>query len=169
MGHRIWRVEIAIAPGGSAVEIVQYDPRYRDAFIEYNTDWIEEYFGHLEEEDYETFAHIDDEIREGGMIYFAIEEDTVLAACMTKPMSGITWEICKLCSNKHREHSGSGSAVFAAAMQWAEDHGAKRLFIISNSQLKPAIHIYEKYGFKELKLGDYGYERGDIAYEKILS
>lgn len=54
-------------------------------------------------------------------------------------------------------------------MQWAEDHGAKRLFIISNSQLKPAIHIYEKYGFKELKLGDYGYERGDIAYEKILS
>ena len=90
----------------------------------------------------------------------------MLAACMTKPMSGTTWEIC---SNKHREHSGSGSAVFAAAMQWAEDHGAKRLFIISNSQLKPAIHIYEKYGFKELKLGDYGYERGDIAYEKILS
>ena len=66
-------------------------------------------------------------------------------------------------------HGGSGSAVFAAVMQWAENHGAQRLFIISNSQLKPAIHIYEKSGFKELKLGDYGYERGDIAYEKILS
>ena len=29
-------------------------------------------------------------------------------------------------------------------------------------------HIYEKHGFKEIKLDDYEYERGDIAFEKIL-
>ena len=50
-------------------------------------------------------------------------------------------------------------------MKWALSHGAERLFIISNSKLKPALHIYEKYGFKEIKLENYEYIRGDIAFE----
>ena len=62
-------------------------------------------------------------------------------------------------------HKGAGSAVFEAAMQWALNHGAERLFILSNSKLKPALHIYEKYGFKETKLENYEYIRGDIAFE----
>ena len=53
--------------------------------------------------------------------------------------------------------------VFEAAMNWAIQHGAGRLFLISNSKLSPALHIYEKYGFTEVKLADYEYERGDIA------
>ena len=87
---------------------------------------------------------------------------------MAKPMAGDTWEICKLGSNKNISHKGAGSAVFEAAMKWAIDHGAGRLFIISNSKLAPALHIYEKFGFKEIKLDDYEYECGDIAFEKIL-
>ncbi|MBO6140764.1 MAG: GNAT family N-acetyltransferase [Ruminococcus sp.] len=43
---------------------------------------------------------------------------------------------------------GAGSLVFKAAMDFARVHGAKRLFIISNSRLKPALHIYKKFGFK---------------------
>jgi len=30
-----------------------------------------------------------------------------------------------------------------------------RLFLISNSKLSPALHIYEKYGFTEVKLANY--------------
>lgn len=70
---------------------------------------------------------------------------------MAKPMDGDTWEIGKLGSDPNISHKGAG-----------------RLFIISNSKLVPALHIYEKYGFKEIKLDDYEYERGDIAFEKIL-
>lgn len=58
--------------------------------------------------------------------------------------------------------------MFNASVQWAIDHGAKRLFILSNSKLKAAIHIYHKFGFKEIKLEDYEYKRGDIAFEKII-
>ena len=57
--------------------------------------------------------------------------------------------------------------VFEAAMNWAIRHGAGRLFLISNSKLSPALHI-EKYGFIEVKLADYEYERGYIAFEKII-
>ena len=87
---------------------------------------------------------------------------------MAKPINDSTWEICKLGSNKNVEHKGSGSAVFGAAVQWAIKHGAKRLFIVSNSKLKPAIHIYKKFGFKEISLDNYEYIRGDIAFERII-
>lgn len=150
------------------MKIVAYDTRYKNSFIQFNTDWIVDNFGCLEEEDIETFQKIDEELENGAMIYFAVENDVPLATCMAKPMNGETWEICKLASNKHREHKGCGSAVFEAATQWAIEHGAKRLFLLSNRKLKPAIHIYEKYGFKEIKLNDYEYVRGDIAFERII-
>lgn len=150
------------------MNIVKYEAKYRNSFVQFNTDWIVDNFGNLEKEDIETFEKIEEELKAGAMIYFAIEDDVVLATCMAKPMNGATWEICKLASNKHREHKGCGSAVFEAAMQWAIEHDAKRLFILSNSKLKPALHIYEKYGFKEIKLKDYGYTRGDIAFERLI-
>jgi ribosomal protein S18 acetylase RimI-like enzyme len=34
--------------------------------------------------------------------------------------------------------------------------------------LKPALHIYEKYGFHEVKLDNYEYARGDIAFERNI-
>ena len=150
------------------MKIIEYDSAYRQDFIDFNTAWIIDNFGFLEAEDLETFEKIDEELEEGAMIYFAVEEGHALATCMAKPMEEDTWEICKLGSDKNRPHEGCGSAVFEAAMDWAEDHGAKRLFILSNSKLKPALHIYEKYGFKEIKLDDYEYERGDIAFEKFI-
>lgn len=150
------------------MRIVEYDSRYKNSFIKFNTDWIVDNFGCLEKEDIETFEKIDEELENGAMIYFAIENDVPLATCMAKPISEEAWEICKLASNKHRDHKGCGSAVFGAAMQWAIKHGAKKLFLLSNRKLKPAIHIYEKYGFKEIKLNDYEYVRGDIAFEQII-
>ena len=150
------------------MRIVEYDSRYKKSFIQFNTDWIVDNFGYLENEDIETFEKIDEELENGAMIYFAIENDVPLATCMAKPMNEDTWEICKLASNKCREHKGCGSAVFEAAIQWAIKHGAKKLFLLSNRKLNPAIHIYEKYGFKEVKLNDYEYVRGDIAFERTI-
>ncbi len=147
------------------MKIIQFEEKYRQDFIGFNTDWIVSNFGSLEEHDIETFEKIDEEIKAGAMIFFAVENEIALATCMAKPMEEKTWEICKLGSNKKVPHKGAGSAVFEAAMNWALNHGAEKLFILSNSQLKPALHIYRKYGFKEIKLDNYEYVRGDIAFE----
>jgi quercetin dioxygenase-like cupin family protein len=147
------------------MKVITFEEKYRQDFINSNTDWIVSNFGFLEEHDKETFEKIDEEMEAGAMIFFAVENDTALATCMAMPMEGVTWEICKLGSNKNIPHKGAGSAVFEASMQWALNHVAERLFIISNSKLKPALHIYEKYGFKEIKLENYEYIRGDIAFE----
>jgi GNAT superfamily N-acetyltransferase len=149
------------------MELVKFEEKYRQAFIDFNTDWIVSNFGGLEEHDLEMFDKIDEELQNGSMIFFAVENGIPLACCMSMPMQDGTWEICKLGSNKNVQHKGAGSMVFSAAMDWALEKGARRLFIISNSKLKPAIHIYEKYGFREIKLDDYEYVRGDIAFEYI--
>ncbi|MDE7070809.1 MAG: helix-turn-helix domain-containing GNAT family N-acetyltransferase [Clostridia bacterium] len=148
-------------------KVIPFEEQYRESFIEFNKDWIITYFGKIERQDIEEFENIDKDIKNGGMIFFAVRNKKALATCMAKPLDDSTWEICKLGSNKNLPHKGAGSAVFEACMNWALENGAKRLFILSNSMLKPALHIYRKFGFKEIKLDNYGYERGDIAFEYI--
>ena len=41
------------------MKVIPYDSKYKDKFIEYNTDWIVDNFGFLEKEDKETFENID--------------------------------------------------------------------------------------------------------------
>lgn len=167
------------------MKIVKYDPKYKADFIRFNTDWIEDNFGTVESEDIATFNSIEAKIQFGGMVFFAVENDIVLACCMTYPMNGDlaftfpvhetrcypdgqTWEICKFASNKDVVHKGAGSAVFKETMDYAVRNGAKRIFMLSNKKLKPAIHIYEKYGFREIILPNYEYNRGDIAFELVI-
>ena len=40
------------------MKLIEYDRRYRQDFIDFNTAWIEDNFGHLELEDYETFVNM---------------------------------------------------------------------------------------------------------------
>lgn len=147
------------------MNVIPFEEKYRQSFIDFNTDWIISNFGFLEDHDKEAFEKIDEKIKAGAMIFFAVENDIALATCMAMPVEGTTWELCKMGSNKNIPHKGAGSAVFEASMKWALAHGAERIVILSNSKLKPALHIYEKYGFKEIKLDDYEYVRGDIAFE----
>ena len=100
------------------------------------------------------------------MIYFAIENGVVYATCMAQPMTTDEWEICKLATDERYEGHGAGSAVFKACMDYALENGANKLTILSNSILKPALHIYEKYGFYEIPVDNtHHYKRVDIQFE----
>ena len=112
------------------MKIVGYDSKYKDSFIQFNTDWIVDNFGYLEKEDIETFDKIDEELEKDAMIYFAVENDVPLATCMAKPMNGETWEICKLAAAGQSTGKGAGSAVFKASMDYAIEHGAKKLTLM---------------------------------------
>lgn len=145
------------------MEVIPFEEKYRQDFIDFNTDWILREFGKLEEHDLQTFASIDQALQEGAMIFFAIEHDEAQACCMVVPLGTGVWELCKM-GSRRGIHPGAGSGVFQAAMQWALDHGAKKIVIVSNRKLKPALHIYEKYGFREDVKPVWEYERGDVAY-----
>ena len=47
------------------MEIIEYDSKYKQDFIDFNTAWIVDNFGFLEPEDKETFDKIDEELSKG--------------------------------------------------------------------------------------------------------
>ena len=53
------------------VKITEYDSKYRQDFIDFNSAWITDNFGFLEKEDLETFDNIEEELKKGEMIYFS--------------------------------------------------------------------------------------------------
>lgn len=150
------------------MEILEYQPQFKSDFIRMNTAWIEKYFT-MEQDDYDILNNVEELLQKGAMIFFAVENGNVAATCMVVPISDYEWELCKLATDGRFQGKGAGSAVFKACMNYAMNHGAKRLVIISNSILKPALHIYEKFGFKEIPVDKtHNYQRADIQFEYIV-
>lgn len=152
------------------MEIVEYQKKYKKDFIELNIAWIERYFT-PEQADYDVLDNVEELLEKGSMIYFAVEDEKVLATCMAMPLGDDVWEICKLAVTGQYTGKGAGSAVFKASMDYAVRKGAKKLTLISNRRLKPALHIYEKFGFHEVELNKayWGFERADIEFEQECS
>ncbi len=153
------------------MKVITYTPDRKDDFIRLNTWWIERYFGTVEAQDRAEFDGIEQELDEGGMIFFAVDDEgRALATCMARNEGDNVWELAKLGSNPDIPHPGAGKAVFEAAEAWATSHGARRIYILTNSHLHAAIHIYENHGFKRFALPqqEFGYVRGDYALEKFL-
>lgn len=55
------------------MKIIPFDEKYRQDFIDFNTDWIVSNFGFLEEHDKETFEKIDEEMKSGAMIFLPLK------------------------------------------------------------------------------------------------
>ncbi len=144
--------------------IEEYREEWKGEFFSLNKAWIDRYFT-MEEADWEMLSHPERYLQAGAMIYFAVEEGVVLATCMATPMVGEEWEICKLATREGYHGRGAGSAVLRACMDYATKHGAKKLTIVTNHILKPALHIYEKFGFRPVPVTDCEYQRGDVQLE----
>ena len=89
------------------MKIIKYDKKYEKDFIELNIAWVEKYFV-MEQEDREILSHVDEYLQKGGMIFFAIEDERVLATCMVIPFGNNIWEICKLAANEQYQSHGAG-------------------------------------------------------------
>lgn len=123
----------------------------------------------MEDEDREILYHAETFLKKGAMIFFAVEDDNVLATGMVIPFGNNVWEICKFATDEKHQGHGAGSAVFKSCMDYAIDHGAEKITLISNHILKPALHIYEKFGFKEVPVDRADeYARCDAQFEYIV-
>lgn len=155
------------------MKIVPYAPKYKEAFIRLNTEWLTRFYW-VEDFDQYTMDHVEDLIRKGAMAYFALDDSgDVLATCMAMPLfnnDNSVWEICKLAARNQYTGTGAGSAVLQAAINYAKQCGAKKAVLISCKSLKPAIHLYRKFGFHEVPYRKefWKSEKADIEMERYL-
>ena len=61
-----------------------------------------------------------------------------------------------------------GNQLLEFCIRKAKELGAKKLILYSNTILGPAIHLYEKYGFKKVPMGNSEYKRSNIKMELNL-
>jgi DNA-binding MarR family transcriptional regulator/N-acetylglutamate synthase-like GNAT family acetyltransferase len=154
---------------GSTVQIVDYNPDHAAAFKALNVEWISKYFK-IEPEDLKALDHPKDYIlKKGGHILMAIYEDQPVGTCaLIKMKDGSGYELAKMAVSPEVRGKSIGFLLGKAAIERARDNGAKRVYLESNTILKPAINLYHKLGFRKITGPPSPYERANIQMELEL-
>ena len=152
------------------VTVVPYREDFRAAFEQLNRDWIETYFV-LEDADRDIFSDPRATIlTPGGQIFFLLEGGQVQGTCAVLRQHPEECEIAKMAVAPAARGRGFGDLLMEAAIGFATNTGARRMVIVSNTVLEPAIRLYEKHGFVRVPLASDGrYRRVDIRLERELA
>lgn len=150
-------------------ELATYREEWREAFERLNREWIETWFT-LEEADRETFRDPAGKIlAPGGQIFFVVEGAEVLGTCAVLRHTEAVHEIAKMAVSPGARGHGYGDLLMDAALDFSRSAGARRVIIVSNTRLAPAIRLYQKHGFVRVPLdADQRYVRADIKLERVL-
>lgn len=152
------------------IQIVPYNPSFQAIFKSLNENWITTHW-RLEAHDLEYLDYPQQNIVDkGGYIFVATYKNEPVGVCALCKMDDLIfdYELAKLAVSPKAQGKGIGILLCKAAVNKAKELGAKKLFLESNTLLKPAIHIYKKIGFKELSEYHPAYERGDIQMELTI-
>ena len=153
---------------GKDVKIVAYEPEYQQAFKNLNEEWITQHFK-MEEADHKSLDHAQEYILDkGGYIFIALYKGEPVGTCALLKMSGKVFELAKMAVSPAAKGKGIGLLLGTAAIKKAKKKGAKKLYLESNTKLKPAINLYHKLGFKKVTGNPSPYERCNIQMELEL-
>jgi putative acetyltransferase len=150
--------------------VVRYREQFRDAFERLNREWIETYFV-LEPADREILGDPQGKILDsGGQIFFVLDRGEVQGTCAVLRHDVDQCEIAKMAVAAAARGRGYGDLLMEASLAFAREIGSRRVVVVSNTMLSPAIRLYQKHGFAQVPLaGDGRYRRANIRLELELS
>ncbi|HEY4286124.1 MAG TPA: GNAT family N-acetyltransferase [Puia sp.] len=150
------------------VQIMDYTPSMQPAFRALNEEWITKYF-RMEESDYKALDHPREYILDkGGHIFMALYKGEPVGACAIIPMDDGGFELAKMAVSPRAQGLGIGFLIGQACIDKARELGARRVYLESNTALKPAINLYHKLGFHKVAGPPSPYERCNIQMELVL-
>jgi DNA-binding MarR family transcriptional regulator/GNAT superfamily N-acetyltransferase len=150
------------------VQIVGYEPVYAKAFHDLNEEWITTWFK-MEEEDHHALDHPKEHILDGGgHIYIALYKGQAVGTCAIIRMKDGGFELAKMAVSPKAKGKGIGWLLGRACIEKARELGGTRVYLESNTRLKPAINLYHKLGFRKIAGPPSPYERCDIQMELML-
>lgn len=148
--------------------IVGFDEQLSASFKELNIRWLKKYF---------VVEPIDEEmlsqprkfiIDRGGHIFFAKVNDEIAGTFALMKSAESEYELSKMAVDEKFQGKKIGNQLLEFCIRKAKELRAKKLILYSNTILGPAIHLYEKYGFKEVPMGNSEYKRSNIKMELNL-
>lgn len=143
------------------IEIIDFEPKYRDDFKNLNVEWLEKYF-EVEPYDKEVLSNPEKYILEkGGKIFFAKLEDKIIGTVALMPKNS-SFELTKMAVIDKIQSKGIGSLLMQKCIDESKNLGLKEIFLFSNTKLDKAINLYKKVGFLEEHFDSSDYKRANI-------
>ncbi|UOK42297.1 MULTISPECIES: GNAT family N-acetyltransferase [Flavobacterium] len=151
-----------------SIQIITYQPKYKQQFINLNTAWLEEYF-YVEPHDLDVFENIEEVVlKPGGEIFFCLVDDEVAGTVAMQKVSDYVYEMAKLAVDKKFQGQKLGNLLVEACIDFAKSKKAEKIMLLSSTKLIPALSLYRKYNFKETPMDETDYDRADIQMELYL-
>lgn len=152
------------------VKIVEYQSKYQSAFKALNEEWISTYF-EMEDADYKALDNPKEYILDkGGKILVALYNDEPVGVCALIKMKDPTFdfELAKMAVSPKAQGKSIGWLLGQSAIHAAKELGASKIYLESNTILKPAINLYYKLGFLKITGHPTPYKRCNIQMELSL-
>ena len=151
------------------IGIISYEKKYQPDFKRLNLEYLDKY--HLTEtHDLEILDHPEEKvIAGGGCIFLALDGEKVVgSAGLAKDKEGI-FELVKMAVDPVWRGRGISKLLLERCLEEAKKLKAEKIFLFSNSQLLIAIKLYEKYGFRHVKVSDSPFLTADVKMELLCT
>ena len=143
------------------IEIVGFNEKYSEQFFILNKAWIEESW-RLEDSDKKDLLNPDKIVENGGQVFFALENKIAIGTVAMIKSSDDKFELAKMTVQEDFRGKGIANMLMNECLKFAKQKNAREIFLISNDSLIIARNLYDKNGFKEVKLDSQKYDRGNV-------
>lgn len=153
---------------GDRVEVIPYTEELKEHVKLLNVEWLEKYF-RVEEIDVIQLSNPTEEIIDkAGYIYYARHNNTIVGTVSLLYVEEGRYELAKMAVTDKAQGLGVGNMLMQHCFNESKRLNIRSLVLYSNRSLGPAIHLYQKYGFKEIELEAGHYDRANIKMEKTI-
>ena len=146
----------------SNVTIVSFDEEYSSIFYELNKLWIEESWLLEKSDKFDLLNPKESIIDKGGEIFFALIDDNVVGTVAMIRSADRIYELAKMTVDINYRGNGVANKLMDQCLDYAINNNAQQIYLITNDTLVIARNLYDKYGFKEVKLDSDKYLRGNV-------
>ena len=151
------------------ITIVDYREEHQPYFDALNRAWIEELFV-MEPVDEWVLTNPDKAILEpGGAILMAEYNGEVAGTVGLRKIDATTYEFTKMAVDAKFRRLGIAEELSYASFKKAEELGATKVILYSNTLNAHAIKLYEKIGFRHIQVENDVYARADVKMEILVS
>lgn len=152
-----------------SLKIIPFESKHACYFKDLNIAWLEKYF-YVEPKDEILLGDCENAILGiGGYIFMAEYESAIVGCLSFIPYKGNHFELGKMAVDQDYHGLKIGQQLLSFAIDFAKKNNWDAITLYSSTKLPTALHIYRKYGFKDVELEkDLPYARSDVKMELNL-
>ena len=135
------------------INIINFQDNFEKDFYDLNIEWLE-YFFQVEEYDYKVLSNSKKYIiNKGGKIFFAESAGNIIGTVALMPTKNkLVFELTKMAVKPEYRNKGIGKKLLKKCIDYSKSNSYSSIILYSNKKLNNAIHLYRKFGFKEIRM-----------------